>query len=270
MVVGRSCGGTPGADAAFTLVVNPSDAVSDPLSDPLSGALSEPLSVHVWSDVACPWCFIGLANLEAGIGRFAERVPDAPPVEVVFRSFELAPDTPVDFEGTEVDFLVRHKGIDAARVGAMLDRVTAVAADAGREIRFDRLQHTNTRLAHELLHVAKAAGVQPPMKERLLRAYFTEGRHVGRIDDLADLAADVGLDPDVVRDALEFGTYRSAVDDDISQARAIGISGVPFFVVDGAFGVSGAHPPSTFEEVLGEAFGARRDVVRSGTPPTAP
>lgn len=240
-------------------------------SDPSSPDVGpEPLQVHVWSDIACPWCYIGRANLDAGIARFAERVPEAPPVEIVFHSYELAPDTPVDFDGSEVDFLVRHKGIDAERVRAMLDRTTAVAAEAGREIHFDRVQHTNTRLAHELLHVAKAEGVQREMKDRLLRAYFTEGRHVGRIDDLVELAAEVGLDRDEVRGALESGVHRPAVDDDIAQAQAIGISGVPFFVVDGAFGVSGAHPPDTFAEVLGEALAARSEPVRTGAPPTAP
>lgn len=223
----------------------------------------EPLTVHVWSDVACPWCYIGRAHFEAGVALFADSHPDGPPVEVEFHSFELSPETPVDFDGSEIDFLVGHKGIDAAQAQAMVDRVTAIAANAGLEMRFDRIRHTNTRLAHELLHAAKAAGLQRGMKDRLLRGYFTEGRHIGRVDDLVGLAVDVGLDGGEVRRALDDGAYRTAVDDDIAQARAIGIGGVPFFVVDGRFGVSGAHPPATFAAVLGEALGARRATIDS-------
>ncbi|WP_069388001.1 DsbA family oxidoreductase [Cellulosimicrobium cellulans] len=208
--------------------------------------------VDIWSDVACPWCYIGKRRLETALDRLAER-GFAPRVEIEYHSFELAPDTPVDFEGTEVDFLAGHKGMPPAQVEQMLAQMTQLAAAEGLSYDFDALRHTKTLTAHELLHHAKAHGRQVEMKERLLKAYFEEGRHVGRVEVLADLAAEVGLDRDEVVAALEDHRYADDVQADIDQARAYGINGVPFFVVDGRYGVSGAQDPAVFVQVLEEA-----------------
>lgn len=222
----------------------------------LDGGVSEPISIDIWSDIACPWCYIGKRNLEAGLAATASD-DDAPQVNITFHSFELSPDTPVDFEGDEVDFLAGHKGMPREQVQQMLSHVTGVAADAGLQYRFDLLQHTNTVKAHELLHFAKAKGLQHEMEERLMSAYFTEGKHVGRVDDLVALAAEVGLDADEARAALEAGTYLDAVRQDQAQARAYGIQGVPFFVIDGQYGISGAQPPAAFENVLRDLWSQR-------------
>jgi predicted DsbA family dithiol-disulfide isomerase len=172
---------------------------------------------------------------------------------VEYRSFELAPDTPVDFEGTEVDFLADHKQMPVEQVKQMLAHMTEVAATVGLDFDYDALRHTNTLKAHEVLHLAKAHGLQYELKERLLRAYFTEGRHVGHDEDLAALASEVGLDPQTVLDALREGTYRDAVQADIAQARAYGVSGVPFFVINQRYGVSGAQDPELFARALTQA-----------------
>lgn len=206
------------------------------------------IKVDIWSDIACPWCFIGKRRFEAGLAQFTQA--SGAQVDVEFHSFELAPDTPVDFEGNEVDFLAHHKGMEPAQVEQMLAQMTQLAAAEGLSYDFDSLQHTKTLLAHQLLHFAKSKGLQHEMKERLLSAYFEQGRHVGRIPDLADLAAEVGLDRDEVVQALEAGTHADAVRADIEQARAYGIGGVPFFVIDGKYGVSGAQEPATFVDVL--------------------
>ena len=219
----------------------------------LSEVMSEKVKVDVWSDVACPWCYVGKRRFETALAAFAQR-PDAPEVEVEYHSFELAPDTPVDFEGTEVDFLAKHKGMPAAQVEQMLGQMTQVAAAEGLAYDFDALQHTKTLKAHELLHLAKARGKQVEMKERLLKAYFEQGRHVGRTDELAALAAEVGLDADEVRTALENGDFADAVQQDIDQARAYGINGVPFYVFDGKYGVSGAQDPAVFMQVLDQVL----------------
>ncbi|MFT4259062.1 DsbA family oxidoreductase [Microbacterium sp.] len=211
--------------------------------------MSEPISIDIWSDIACPWCYIGKRNLEKGLDAVAGD-EDVPQVNITFHSFELSPDTPVDFDGDEVDFLAGHKGMPREQVEKMLAHVTGVAADAGLEYRFDLLQHTNTVKAHELLHFAKAHGQQHEMQERLMSAYFTEGRHIGRVDDLVELASEVGLDADETRKALESDLYLPAVRQDQAQARAYGIQGVPFFVIDGQYGISGAQPPAAFENVL--------------------
>ena len=210
--------------------------------------MTDAIKIDVWSDIACPWCYIGKRNLERGLAETAADA-DAPQVEVVFHSFELAPDTPEDFEGSEIDFLSQHKGIPAGQVQEMLDRVSGVASDAGLDYRFDLLKHTNTVKAHELLHFAKERGRQPEMAERLMQAYFTEGRHLGRIDELVALATEVGLDPAEAREALASEEYRDAVRADQDQARAYGINGVPFFVIDGKYGVSGAQPPAAFAQI---------------------
>jgi predicted DsbA family dithiol-disulfide isomerase len=217
-----------------------------------------PITIDIWSDIACPWCFIGKRNLETGLAATSED-DDAPQVEIVYHSFELSPDTPVDFVGGESDYLAQHKGISAAQAAEMLERVTGVAADAGLEYRFDILQHTNTVKAHELLHFAKEQGRQLDVAERLMSAYFLEGRHVGRTDDLVDLAVESGLEAEDARDALESGRYLAAVRADQAQAAAYGINGVPFFVIDGKYGVSGAQPPEAFTQVARQVWAEHRD-----------
>lgn len=219
--------------------------------------MTDAIKIDVWSDIACPWCYIGKRNLESGLAA-ASTDDDAPVVEVVFHSYELAPDTPVDFDGGETDYLAHHKGIPAEQAREMLDRVTGVAAAAGLEYRFDTLKHTNTVKAHQLLHFAKAEGRQPELTERLMSAYFTEGRHLGRDDELVALAADAGLDPDAARDALVSERYLDDVRADQAQAQAYGITGVPFFVIDGKYGVSGAQPAEAFAQIARQVWDERR------------
>jgi predicted DsbA family dithiol-disulfide isomerase len=220
--------------------------------------VSEPIKIDIWSDIACPWCYIGKHHLEGGLAALGD---DAPVVEIEYHSFELAPDTPVDFEGSEVDFLAGHKHLPVEQVHQMLDRVTGIAAAAGLDYDFDALKHTKTLKAHELLHFAKEQGRQLELSERLFRAYFTEGRHVGRIDELVALATEVGLDADAAREALETGRFASAVQADIAQAGAYGINGVPFFVFEGKYGVSGAQPVEVFSQVLTQVAGERDGVA---------
>ncbi|GAA2056095.1 DsbA family oxidoreductase [Williamsia deligens] len=208
--------------------------------------MGSPVTVDIWSDIACPWCYLGKHRFEAGLAAFDGRDD----VVVTYHSFELSPDTPVDFDGSEVDFLVHHKGLPADQVRRMLEQMAETGQQEGLRYDFDALRHTNTRKAHEVLHLAKEDGVQRELAERLFAAYFTQGRHLGRDDELADLAAEVGLDRDEVLIALEEGTYADAVTVDIEQARAYGITGVPFFVLDGRYGISGAQSPDTFTAAL--------------------
>ena len=202
------------------------------------------IKIDIWSDIACPWCYIGKRKFEAGAEAFAGEV------EVTYHSFELAPDTPVDFDGSELDFLAQYKGMSPEQVKPMLDRVTDIAKDVGLDYDYDALQHTNTIKAHQLIHFAKAHGKQLEAKERLLKAYFVEGRHVGRTDDLADLAEEIGLDRAQAKRALQNDEYLDDVRTDQQQAIGYGIRGVPFFVIDGKYGVSGAQEAKTFTEVL--------------------
>ena len=206
--------------------------------------MSDAIKVDIWSDVQCPWCYIGKRKFEAAVAQFDGDV------DVTYHSFELAPDTPVDFEGTPKDYLAERKGISPADADQMLERVTGIAASVGLDYDYDHVHQTNTIKAHELLHYAKSQRRQLDMKERLLKAYFVDGRHVGRIEDLADLAAEIGLDRDTVVRVLTDETHLADVKADVAQAEAYGINGVPFFVFDEKYGVSGAQDATTFANVL--------------------
>ena len=205
------------------------------------------VKVDIWSDVACPWCFIGKRRFEAAVAEFSA---DGSAVDVEYHSFELSPDTPVDYTGSHSDFLSKHKGIPEASASQMLTQMTELGKTVDIAYDYDALHTTNTIKAHQLLHLAKSHGLQLEMKERLLKAYFEEGRHVGQVDELADLGADIGLDRDEVVKALESDQFLDDVMADKAQAVAYGINGVPFFVINGKYGVSGAQESATFVEVL--------------------
>ena len=216
---------------------------------------TSPIKVDIWSDVQCPWCYIGKRKFEAGAAAFGGVV------EIEYHSFELAPDTPVDFDGSPVDYLSQRKGMPVGQVTMMLVNVTGIAASVGLDYDYDHVHQTNTVKAHELIHYAKSEGRQLEMKERLLKAYFVDGRHVGRIEDLADLAAEIGLDRTEVVRVLTDETYLADVKADVAQAVAYGIQGVPFFVIDGTYGVSGAQDATTFTRVL-EQVRTEREAIK--------
>ncbi len=212
--------------------------------------MPEVIKVDVWSDVVCPWCYIGKRRLEAGVAAFVDGHRDAPPVEVEFHSFQLSPDMPVEFDGTSIDFLVQHKGIAEAKVHQLHEQISGIAATVGLAYDFGAVQPTNTLKAHQLLHLAKTYGVQPDMKERLLSAHFVEGRHVGRDDELAELAGEVGLEREQVLRSLKDEEFLPQVRADQRLAAQLGIRGVPFFVIAGKYGISGAQAPEVFTEAL--------------------
>lgn len=207
--------------------------------------MTEPIKVDIWSDIACPWCYIGKHRFERGVALFRERHPDID-FEVEAHSYELAPDTPENFEGSEVDFLVKHKGMPRDQVEAMLQQMTDMAAAEGIEFDFGKLRHANTAKSHRVLHLAKEQGVEDELRERLFRAYFAEGREISDPDTLAELGDEAGIDPDDVRDAFEDEDLGDAVDRDITRARMLGVQGVPFYFVDNQYGISGAQSPETF------------------------
>ena len=206
--------------------------------------MSEPIKVDIWSDVQCPWCYIGKRKFEGGAAEFDGDV------EVEYHSFELSPDTPVEFEGTPMDYLAQRRGLPLEQVEEMLARVTGIAESVGLDYDYDHVHQTNTVISHELLHFAKAHGRQLEMKERLLKAYFINGEHVGRIPDLVEIAVDLGYDRAEVTEALESHRYLADVKADVALAQEYGIQGVPFFVIDGKYGVSGAQEAATFANVL--------------------
>ncbi len=211
------------------------------------------MKVEIWSDVVCPWCYIGKRRFEAALAKFAHR--DA--VEIEWKAFELDPQS-VSGEahegGDHASRLASKYGMDVAEAQQMLDSMTATAAAEGLEFHFERAVRANTVDAHQAIHLAGLRGVQDAVKERLLRAYFTEGEAVADRDTLVRLGAEAGLDADELRSALENQTYLANVRHDEQEATAFGISGVPFFVIDRKYGVSGAQPPAALLQVLEQAW----------------
>jgi len=201
------------------------------------------IKVDIWSDVACPWCFIGKRRFEAAVADFGGDV------EVEYHAYELAPDAPEEFEGTHEDYLV-SRGFPREQVAAMDARVSQLAEGVGLHYDYARNHPTRTRKAHELIAYAKSQGKQAAMTERLMSAYFERGEHVGRIDELVRMAGEVGLDEDGARAALETGAYAAEVQEDVRAAAEYGVRGVPFFVIDERYGVSGAQETATFVQVL--------------------
>ena len=218
--------------------------------------MNQTIKLDIWSDIACPWCYIGKRKLENAIDQFHVKQPDVQ-FEVVYHSYFLNPEMPVEYEGSQRDYLAQHKGLDLATVEQMSQRVTQIAASVGLKYDLEHQIMTNTSLGHLALHFAKAQGKQAEMKERLMSAHFVEAKHIGRLEDVVALGAEIGLDAAAMREALTSGEYLNDVAADLQQAQAYGITGVPFFVIQDRFGVSGAQDSSVFveafEQVLAQA-----------------
>ncbi|WP_344152165.1 DsbA family oxidoreductase [Nocardioides koreensis] len=220
------------------------------------------MRIEIWSDVVCPWCYIGKRRLEGALSRFEQARPEAAgQVEIVWRSYQLDPAAPGEPSETVAEHLGRKYGGGPAAGQQMIDRVEAVAAEEGLVYRLGEAQRANTVDAHRLLHLAAAEGRQGELKEALLAAYFLDARNVADPGVLAELAADVGLDEVRVKEVLTGDEYAAAVEADIRRAAAYGATGVPFFVVDQKYGVAGAQPGEVFDQVLERAWAESRPVI---------
>lgn len=215
------------------------------------------MQVEIWSDVVCPWCYVGKRRFEQALAQF----PHADDVSVTYRSFELDPGAPLERTGSHDEHLARKYGMTVERARQLNDQMTQTAAAEGLEFRFDRIRGGNTFDAHRLLHFAAERGKQLELKERLLKATFTDGEPVADRTALVRLAADVGLDETEAREALDGDAYADAVRADEQQAMVYGITGVPFFVVDRKYGVSGAQPAEVLLQVLNRAHDDSQPLV---------
>ncbi|MFE2636403.1 DsbA family oxidoreductase [Streptomyces scopuliridis] len=208
------------------------------------------LVVDVWSDVMCPFCYIGDTLLAQALERF----PHGSDVEIRYHSYQLMPHLPFHHAVDLNELLSKERGLSKAQAKAMNVQVSARAAQIGLDFRLDSAIATNTRAAHQLIHFAGSRSRQHDMVQRLFRAYFTDGLNVGDHDVLAGLAAEIGLDRAAAREALDSGAFDSEVDTDVQQAGQLGIGGVPFFVFDGQYAVSGAQPVEAFLQALDIAW----------------
>ena len=210
------------------------------------------MKVDIWSDVACPWCYIGKRRFEAALSRFEHQDQ----VDVRWRSFELDPAAPAVRDEPYAERLAAKYGCTLAEAEDTIDRMLEAGAGHGVVLRFDKARPANTFDAHRLLHFAAEHGAQHDLKERLLRSTFVKGASTSDPEVLAALAADAGLDADAARTVLAGDAYAADVRADERRAAELGITSVPYFVFDDTYGVSGAQPPDLLLDVLEECWAA--------------
>jgi len=210
-----------------------------------------PLTVEIWSDVVCPWCYIGKRRFEAALAAFEH----ADEVTVMWRSFELDQEAPKVAEGTATERLAAKYGMTLERAQQLHAEMTERAAEEGLDFRFDLARGGNTFDAHRLIHLAATYGHQAAAEERLMRGYFTEGEAISDPETLIRLVAEVGVEVEEARDVLAGDRFASDVREDELLASQLGIQGVPFFVLDRRYGVSGAQPPDVLVQALERAWG---------------
>ena len=207
------------------------------------------MKIETWSDAVCPWCYIGKRRLERALGEFEH----ADEVEIEWRSFQLNPGAP-DRAVPTLEYLARRFGPQAQ---PMVTRVTELARAEGLDLNYDTALSVNTLDAHRALHLAAGHGLAGAAEERLLHAHFTEGADLSDPDTLAGLLGEVGLNPDRVRAVVTGTEYADAVRAEAEEAVALGANGVPFFVIDRAYGIPGAQPAEVFLGALRKAYADR-------------
>jgi predicted DsbA family dithiol-disulfide isomerase len=208
------------------------------------------MQVEIWSDVVCPWCYIGKRRFESALAAF----PHRDDVEVIWRAYQLNPTAPQQTDETLDEMLAHKYSVSQQQAAAMNRRVTAEAAKVGLDYHLDHARPANTFDAHRLIHLAASHKLQHEAKERLMHAYFTEGEPIGDAETLVRLVAELGVPADEAREVLAGGAYADTVRADEQRARQYGIRGVPFFAIDETYGVSGAQPSEVFTQVLEQAW----------------
>ncbi|WP_334121135.1 MULTISPECIES: DsbA family oxidoreductase [Glutamicibacter] len=211
---------------------------------------SKRLRVDIFSDIACPWCFIGKRRFEKGVEAFEF----SQNIDVYWHAYQLDPSLPDNYDGSEAEYLSKMKGLDQAQVQQMLQHVTAQAAEEGLKYDFENLKVANSFTALRVLEFAKQHGAGDEMKEALLSAHFEKGLNTGELSTLLEIADSLGLNTQELSKQLESGAYTDEVNADISQAQQLGITGVPFFVLDGKYGISGAQPAEVFANALTQVY----------------
>ncbi|MGO4384744.1 DsbA family oxidoreductase [Specibacter sp. RAF43] len=208
------------------------------------------MKIEIWSDVACPWCYIGKRRFETALAAF----PHKDSVEVQWRSYQLDPTLPDHYDGTELGYLAERKGMDPAQVAGMFAHVAEQAKGEGLNYSFEDVVVANSFNAHQLIHLAAAHGRGDAVKEALLSAHFERGEDIGSREFLVRTGVAAGLAAAEITEALDTDKYADDVRHDFAEARALGVSGVPFFVIDRKYGISGAQPAALFSQALEEAW----------------
>lgn len=219
------------------------------MSDEQQG--NSPITVDVWSDVMCPFCWMGDRHLELALEEFSHRDD----VKITYHSYQLMPDYPENSPLPSAEAVAKQKGMPVEQFKQMNDGVAQRGAEVGLDYNFDQALTVNSRRAHRLSHFAEQQGVQHELMQNLFKAYFTDGKNVEDREVLADLAAEVGLDRDEALAKMDNEELDHAVQADINQASQIGVQGVPFFVFNNKYAVSGAQPQQVFQQALETVWG---------------
>ena len=208
------------------------------------------MKVEIWSDVMCPFCYIGKRHFEQAI----EKLPFKNEIEVDWKSFQLNPEYHNTNKETVYDYLSRSKGMPVEQAKQMTKQVVDMAANAGLTIDFDKNIPANTFNAHRLIHLAAKHNLQDLAEEKLFEAHFVNSKNIGETDVLVDLAVEIGLDKAEALAVLNSDQFAEAVRYDIYESQNLGIRGVPYFVMDRKYGVSGAQPVQAFTDALTQSF----------------
>lgn len=209
------------------------------------------MKVEIWSDVMCPFCYIGKRRFENALEQFAHKDK----VEVVWKSFQLNPDMKTQPGKNINQYLSEVKGWSLEQAQQANDHVTKMAKEVGLDYNMDKAVVANSFDAHRLVQLAKTTGKGDAMEEQLFKAYFTEGKNTADHDTLVQLATAIGIDAETVKKVLDSDEYADAVDQDIYESQQIGVRGVPFFVLNDRYAVSGAQAVETFAGALDKAWG---------------
>jgi predicted DsbA family dithiol-disulfide isomerase len=211
------------------------------------------MKIEIWSDVMCPFCYIGKRRLEGALEKF----PHKDEVEVIWKSFQLNPDMKTEPGKNITEYLAEHKGWSLAQTRAAHERLTKSAKELGLDYDFDKAVVANSFDAHRLVQLAKTRNMGDAMEERLFKAYFTEGKNIADHATLLSLGLDAGLRERDIRDVLEGDAFALDVRNDVDEARQIGVTGVPFFVLDRKYAVSGAQDMEVFTKALEQSYADR-------------
>lgn len=208
--------------------------------------MNDTMKIQIWSDIMCPFCYIGKRRIEGALANFSHKDK----VTIEWKSFQLDPHFKASKEDNVVDHLAKKYGKDIAWAEEMTANVTQTAKSAGLDFNFDKAIMANSFNAHRLLHLAKKYNLGDALKEQLLKAYFTDGKNVNDLDTLRELGLTAGLPKEEIETVLHSDTFSEAVEKDIAMAQQIGIQGVPFFVFDNKYAISGAQAEETFLQAL--------------------
>jgi len=214
------------------------------------------MKIEVWSDVVCPFCYIGKKKFETALANFEERNN----VEFVWKSFQLNPNVKTNLDISLYEHLAESKGISVDQAKEMGGHAAQMASSVGLTMNFDKSVVANSFNSHRLIHFAKEKGLQHEMKERLFKAYFSEGNKIDDIEILISLGKEIGLNSEELKAVLESNKYADAVQADVQESQQLGVTGVPFFVFDRKYALSGAQDPAAFLETLETSFSEWRTV----------